>query len=317
MRSSRRHPAKFNSQWDNPADKAVATATVRAFHMTPVKTPSPKKPSNDGDVHIAITTNAFGLPLVAEICNAKDAEAARATVKDAIKQATPLTMTGVLRLWAEHSGNHEFVQGDPVEEPEGTNPDHVLELHPLLQINDDNVTSSFKGIADYAYKEATSAFNAYENTPCAITRNKTTTTLTTRGVGYNYTQFLVRLDEDPTPPPADADSKFVYTDLYSLDGEKVVGGHVRPKKGETAAARRMRAKRRLVFINNTLPSTVLQAAKKGEWLRLVGIPSINLSLVQWRGKQGGAALTWSLPYQMIILDAESVPADERPEPDES
>jgi hypothetical protein len=48
-----------------------ASYSIKFAHPKP-KTPSPSKPSNDGDIHISGTAPEIGLLTVAEIMNAKD-----------------------------------------------------------------------------------------------------------------------------------------------------------------------------------------------------------------------------------------------------
>lgn len=49
----------------------IATFSIKFAHSK-AKTPSPGKPSNDGDIHISGTAPEIGLITVAEIMNAKD-----------------------------------------------------------------------------------------------------------------------------------------------------------------------------------------------------------------------------------------------------
>ena len=51
--------------------KFEATFSIKFAHARP-KTPSPSKPSNDGDIHISGTAPEIGLLTVAEIMNAVD-----------------------------------------------------------------------------------------------------------------------------------------------------------------------------------------------------------------------------------------------------
>ena len=111
-----------------------ATFSVKFAHSKP-KTPSPSKPSNDGDIHISGTAPQIGLLTVAEILNAKDFPQTLAFIQTRLGgQAVP--MTGVWRIWPEHGGESHHVQGqaDP-DDITDTNPDHIFEIHPLTKVN--------------------------------------------------------------------------------------------------------------------------------------------------------------------------------------
>src|SRR5438132_6138223 len=55
----------------NRKSRFEATFSIKFAHARP-KTPSPSKPSNDGDIHISGTAPEIGLLTVAEIMNAVD-----------------------------------------------------------------------------------------------------------------------------------------------------------------------------------------------------------------------------------------------------
>lgn len=63
----------------------------------------------------------------------------------------------------------------------------------------------------------------------------------------------------------------------------------------------------MVFVKGTAPHTLLQGSKKGDVLSVVGVPRINLTLVKFRLEhktEHPGDLTWSLPYEMVILAAQ-------------
>jgi hypothetical protein len=277
----------------------------RALVDTPLTpffaSPKPKAPSQDGDVHIASTASKeVGLVLVAEICNSKSQLDAFHRVQDAIKNHETIPVTGVWRLWCEHGGDNTFSQGAEIDDPTDTNPDHVFEIHPLTTVDGQDVRASFIGITGYTYKDAEDAFQRYEALPSHITSTASTISVRTRMAGFNYVQFQIRLEEDPPAATNQFDSTFVYSSIYALDGSKVVGG---AQKATPAHPRR--GLRRMVFVRGTPPDELVHTLHKGSVLNVVGIPRIDLALVEWRASHTAiqGAADWSLPYEMVILDA--------------
>src|SRR6266704_3160425 len=151
-----------------------ATYSPKFAHSKP-KTPSPSKPSNDGDIHISGTAPEIGLLAVAEIMNAKDFPTTLKFVQDQ-KGGGPVRMVGVWRIWPEHGGESLHVQGeaDPNEITD-TNPDHIFEIHPLTQVGTFDVRSAFHPIANFKTKDAQDAFQNYEGARSRITPKADTT----------------------------------------------------------------------------------------------------------------------------------------------
>jgi hypothetical protein len=79
-----------------------ATYSPKFAHSKP-KTPSPSKPSNDGDIHISGTAPEIGLLTVAEIMNAADFPKTLKHVQDNL--GGTIQMVGVWRIWPEHGVN--------------------------------------------------------------------------------------------------------------------------------------------------------------------------------------------------------------------
>src|SRR4029434_234158 len=113
--------------------------TPKFAHPKP-KTPSPSKPSNDGDIHISGTAPEIGLLTVAEIMNAADFPKTLKHVQNNL--GGTIQMIGVWRIWPEHGGESHHVQGeaDPNDITD-TNPDHIFEIRPLTQVGPFSVRS--------------------------------------------------------------------------------------------------------------------------------------------------------------------------------
>src|ERR1700674_1724355 len=143
---------------------------------------------------------------------------------------------------------------------------------------------SFQPIAGFTYKDAARAFHSYEQLASHITSGDGTTTITTRMAGYNYVEFVVRLNEEPTHLLADGLS--LKAAILDTGGDLLVN------------------ERRMVVAAGTAPYARIKTMHKGEALHVVGIPRIDLSLVSWRvanSPRVAGVLDWSLPYEMVLV----------------
>jgi hypothetical protein len=268
--------------------RAAITAKFKVDKAT-----KPHAPKDDADIHIAGRSDDVGLPMVAEIMNAAEDKPALAAVT-AATGGEPVRVTGAWRLWTEHGGIGDQIQGDPVPPPSDTNPAHVFEIHPIVDFAGHSVAASLHPIAGYTPKEAHAAFVKYEGTKSSITPGANTTTITTTMAGYNYVDFVI----EPTGEQKEVEGgRFVMAKVFSPDCQLLVHN------------------RRMVFLAGTPPETQVKALPAGGQLRVLGIPRIDLSLVSWRthcaqnqipDQPGCAAkhpdvLQWSLPYEMIIV----------------
>ena len=255
-----------------------ATFTVDKAH----KNVNP--PSKDGDMHIAGRAPEIGLATVAEIMNAKQENPAVTFVKSIQGTGDTATFTGAWRLWCEHAGGDAQVQGAALEPFDTTNPDHVFEIHPVVRLNQISLLKSLIPIEGFQTKDAERAFTSYEKIDSTIVPHKTTTTVITEMGGFNYVEFAVMLNENPTFTTGDG--RMVFVSIYDLDGNLLVRN------------------RRLVFVKDSPPELRVKALKKGDTLHVVGVPRINLALLSWRTKKAKtkpAVLKWNLPYEIIIV----------------
>ena len=115
----------------NRKSRFEATFSIKFAHARP-KTPSPSKPSNDGDIHISGTAPEIGLLTVAEIMNAVDFPPNPGIYSNQTGRR-PRPHDGVWRIWPEHGGesHHAQVEADPNDITD-TNPDHNFEIHPKM-----------------------------------------------------------------------------------------------------------------------------------------------------------------------------------------
>ncbi len=263
-------------------EKYKNRATITTTYTVDVAHKKPNPASKDGDMHIAGRAPEVGLPIVAEIMNATSEKAAVDKVHEVEGTGHPVKLAGAWRLWTEHGGDSIQTQGKKLAPFKTSNPEHVFEIHPVMQVDDISVSGSFRPIEGFETKDADQAFHRYEITRSKITPGKNTTTLVTTMAGYNYVEFLMELNENPKPI---SDGALAMASILDLDGELLVRN------------------RRMVFVAGTPPNEAVKHLKTGDCLHVLGIPRVDLALVSWRVKNAAnrpGALTWSLPYEMIV-----------------
>jgi hypothetical protein len=249
---------------------------------------------DDGDIHMAGRAPEVQLPMVVEIMNAGlDAQSASVDLMNQTSSGQTIPVTGVWRIWFEHPSPGDQTQGDAVDVPQDSNPDHVFEIHPITRFgNQDIANTSFLPIdkpsaaahdvpEDYQAYPASKAFAAYESLQATISVSDTAISITAKKAGYNYTEFL--LEPVGQPMPGD-DGTFVLANVYDVsDAETPV----------TAAPRRM------VFVSNTQPEAALKKLGSGQMLHVLGIPRVNLAEVA--AVSGSDRVEMALPYEMIVV----------------
>jgi hypothetical protein len=244
-------------------------------------------PANqDGDIHVAGTAPEIGMVAVAEVMNAKTEKTKAVKVlTSAAGTNSPVKISGAWRIWCEHGGEQHYIQGDPVEPPTSSGEAHVFEVHPITTVNGENIDHTWAPIPGFTYKDADQAFPLYERTNSSITDLGDAIRISTEQVGFNYTEFIAKLNEDPHPV---ADGIFVFVEILDTNGELLVHN------------------RRLVLAKGTEPAKIVGAMHKGQLVQVVGIPRIDLSLVRFRvenhdkNAKTAGALTWNLPYELIV-----------------
>lgn len=271
-------------------EKYKNRATITA-QFTVVATSKVHPASQDADIHIAGRSDDIGLPTVAEIMNAKGEPTALKAVMAAEKSGQPVTVTGAWRIWAEHGGIDDQVQGAAVTVTD-SNPPHVFEIHPVSGFDNKSVLKSLHPIQGYTPKEAHDAFMAYEGISSVITPGADTTTIRTVTAGYNYVKFIMELNEDPTHETDGGDGRSVLAKVYDTACDLLLH------------------KRRMIFVKDTPPEQRVKTLSKGKQLLVLGLPRIDLSLVSFRTRcdkepdckqKFPDVLQWSLPYEIIVV----------------
>lgn len=239
---------------------------------------------DDGDIHIGGIAEDIGLPCVVEVMNAKGNPAVDRAKELADDQQT-VRAVGAWRLWCEHPGVAQ-VQFDTRFRGPPSNPDHVLEIHPATKFDALNLTSTFQPIPNYTAYDARKAFTYYESVPCKleVDDDQETITIRTPQARYNYAEFRIKIEDDA--PLITSDGRFLRCTVLDDQGGTVASN------------------RRMVFVKGTPPEKQARSLQKGNIMRVLGIPRMNLAVFSWRARQARTrpeVLTWRLPYEMIIV----------------
>lgn len=246
---------------------------------------SPNSAKKDADLHFSGTSNFIGLPIVAEIMNAKKEKPAVDLIHENEGTGNSVELTGVWRIWCEHAGNEsEQIQGEEFPPITSTNPDHVFEIHPSTKINSINLNKSLKPITGFTYKSAEDAFSRYSNARCKIIPDGDRVVIETNGVGYNYVEYWIEIiDEHPFEVE---DGRFMFCKVLDKEGEII--SH----------------KMRMVFPKNSPAELKVKTKQVGDIMHVVGVPRINLALVVYRinhANDDPDILEWNLPVEMVIV----------------
>lgn len=261
--------------------------TISADYVIDKAHAHPNPASKDGDMHVAGRAEMVGLPIVAEIMNAKN-ETTAVNKVHAVEGSDQLVhITGAWRLWCEHAGEDQQVQGEPLSQFNTTNPPHVFEIHPITRLDNINLLPSLKPIVGFTYKKAEDAMMRYSGTRCQIISNSDNTiTIQTSGVGYNYVECKIEiLAGDPLITD---DGRFVFCKILSIDGEVIA------------------QKIRVAFVKDSDPEKKVKDLTEGQTMHIVAIPRIDLALVSFRVSHADDPkfpniLSWNLPYELIAV----------------
>jgi len=250
-----------------------------------VKTSPIHKVEDDGEQHIAGLAEEIGLPVVAELMQAKVEDQAIKTIAEARDSEELIDVVGAWRLWCEHPGKPQ-IQGDVIAEYKTSNPDHVFEIHPLSQVGSLDVRRTFRPTDGYEPYDAARAFKYYDSLPCRLEPDPDaqTTSIFTVKSKFNFAEFILRIEDDEQF--ITLDGRIVRCSVLDLEGHDVTHD------------------RRMVFIKGTPPEKAIRTLGRGSELHVVGIPRVDLAIISWRVRNAESrpeALEWGLPYEMIVV----------------
>ena len=257
--------------------------TIDADYIVDKAHARPNPPAKDGDMHVAGRAAQIGLATVAEIQNAAEMTAAVDRVHAVEGTGQPIKITGVWRIWPEHGGEQQHVQGSALSPFDTTNPPHVFQIHPVTTLDGADLLASLHPVNGFQTKDADVAFSAYERTRSRISTGGNTITISMPMAGYNYVEFLFRLSKREAKTN---DGEFVFGNLLDLDGEMKVQN------------------RRVAFVKGSEPDQKQAAMQPGNCLHLLGMPRVDLSLVSWRVRNAARrpdVLNWGLPYEIVAV----------------
>ena len=279
--------------------KDKATITTR-FHVDAVpksgSTHREGEGSDDGDIHMAGRDTVVLLPLVAEIVNARMEPEALGFLKQMLKDGTlgqEVDVTGVWRIWFEHLGGTQQLQGDVFPAPTDSGLAHVFELHPVTVFDSFDCRDSFVPIVNknaspptvFKAYDAVRAFTHYEGLKARIRATDSGVTLTAKKAELNYAEFVMELAGKPRGV---GDGFIVPAKVYP------VGNLEQPLVPRN---------RRMIFTKDTLPAEKVRDLVKGDTLHVIGIPRVNLNKVLAIADKLAVNEEYegALPYEMIIV----------------
>jgi hypothetical protein len=198
----------------------------------------------------------------------------------------PVSITGVWRIWFEHLGTVDQIQGTPAPNPapKGSNPDHLFEIHPITTFAGVDVLDSFVEVPGYQAYPASIAFPYYDDTDATIQASQTAILIASGQRKYNYADFVMEIAGKPKDV---GDGFIVLGNVYDSAGslENPVSPNVH----------------RMIFVKGTPPAAKLLTLSKGDTMHVLGIPRVNLTEVFLiTSKNGTNQVSLKLPYEMII-----------------
>lgn len=245
---------------------------------------SPNPAAFDGDLHFAGRAPEIGLRLVGEIQNAADADTAVALLRRAAVSRTPLPLTGVWRLWPEHSLGSSEQQGRPIQRLDSPYPDHVFEIHPVTRVGSLDLARTVYLTEGYRPGSAKRTLGIYQDAQCTLTLTPSTIKLETPTWLYNDVHFVMELNE--ARQQVVADGRFVTARALDPEGEVLV------------------ERLRMVFIAGTAPERAVRNLRRGGRLHIWGLPRLDFTEM-WRRAEGSRSdpslLKGPLPYEIVVI----------------
>ncbi len=245
---------------------------------------SPNPSAFDGDLHFAGRAPEIGLRLVAEIKNAALADSAVALARRAAATRRPVALTGVWRIWPEHSLGASEQQGRPIHPLNSPYPDHVFEIHPVTRIGGINLIQTLQVLDGYKPGSAKRTLESYQDATCKLTVTPTTVTFETPTWLYNDVHFVMEITG--ATQLVVADGRFVTASARDTDGNLLVESL------------------RMVFVGGSSAERAVRTLARGARLHVWGLPRLNFAELSRRAAESGknpALLEGAMPYEIIVL----------------
>lgn len=258
-------------------------ATIDAQFLVDHSKGKPNPAFKDGDMHVAgRDAKNIGMAAVAGIMNTTNHADAVDAANASVGTNSPIPVSGAWRIWNE-GGDNAFIQCKPVAAAQTSNPDHSLEIHSISQINGINIELSFQPTLGHGAKKPEDAFPRYDNVRSKFIPKPGKTTIVSNGIGYKYVNFQMALNERPF---------------------KIAAGALAMARVQDMEGHLLLRTTRVVFVKATAPEVAVRDLGAGAFLRVLGIPRLDLALVSWRvknRKDERDPLNWTPSYEIIVV----------------
>jgi len=262
---------------DNANDKNVETCSS----LNTGKGQSVRYSKKEKDLILSGRNEYIGFPIVTRIFNAKyDWKAIDLISKNKGKK---INVTGVWRIWCDYFGNEIFKQTLTNERAKEYNPEHVFEMTPALRVNDINLDGYNEEISAQKITEAETAFEKYSNMKTQINIADSIVTLSLHGLDGNFVDFFITITGTQE---VKNDGRVLLCNVYD--------------KVDKLLYKNLRT----IFMKDTEAEKTVRNLRKGEKLRVLGIPRIGLNEIYDRIKISEIdtnVLSGSLPIEMVII----------------
>lgn len=274
-------------------DRVTATVTAVVDHIGREAHPL----TEDCDLHVPLRSREIRVAFIGEVknaCSEKPEGTSRAYWSEQIYQEThgqAVPVSGVFRIWLEHPPAGTVVQTEAQRVPwyANSNPDHQVELHPLLQVGTLDLRSHVKWIQD-----GSDRFAGYgpDRLPTVLGKRLTIQRITVEGepyvrirgtkTGFNHWDLRGRVTQAPQPL---VDGAAMRVDI--LDGDQVVPGAL-----DLPA----------VAVEGTVAHTKLQTLVAGDVIRFQALIRIHLPTIL--DQLSTTPQEVPLPLEFVLLDLE-------------
>ena len=274
-------------------DRVTATVTAVVDHIGR----EAHSLTDDCDLHVPLRSRDIRVAFIGEVknaCSEKPPGTSRAFWSDRIYQEThglAVPVSGVFRIWLEHppAGTAVQTEAEPVPWYANSNPDHQVELHPLLGVGSLDFRPHIKWIQDGSQlfagfgpdrlstvlgKRLTIQRITFEGEPYVRIRGTKT--------GFNHWNLRGRVTQ---PAQALADGLAMRLDI--LDGDQVVPGAL-----DLPA----------VVVEGTVAHTKSQALSAGDVIRFQALVRIHLPSIL--DQVSSTPQEVPLPLEFVLLDLE-------------
>ena len=245
---------------------------------------SPNPNAFDGDLHFAGRAPEIGLRLVGEIKNASMADSAVALVRRAAATHRPVALTGVWRIWPEHSLGASEQQGRPIQPLDSPYPDHVFEIHPVTRIGGISLMHTLQVLDGYKPGSAKRTLESYQDAKCKLIVTPTTVTFETPTWLYNDVHFVMEITD--ASQLVVADGRFVTAAALDTDGNRLVESL------------------RMVFVGGSSAERAVRTLARGARLHVWGLPRLNFAELSRRVAESvrdATLLEGPMPYEIVVL----------------